>query len=144
VKNHFLPDENTENKIRHAIFQLMSQFERMDVVMTKLLSFELKEEKALDQIEESLIEMEKLHIEMTKAVKEHEKSKSIGEEIVYESSSLHEAVRRTYNLLTGLNVIDLNSHKWVSRTTRCLIDRVYYRQIKALVYKSSPPTLEEN
>ena len=143
AKDHFSPEKGLENETRYVIYQLMDYFEKMDSTITKLLSFEMAETKALDQIEENLIQMEKLHLRLHQLVKQIEKEQTIGEEIVYQSSTFHEAIRRTYNLLTALNVIDLNSDNWVSRTTRALVDRVYYRQIKALVYKSLPKDPEE-
>ena len=143
VKEHFDTHDKPENEIRYCIYQLMDYFEKIDSIMTRLLAFEVKEEKAIDQVEQLLIEMEKHHLRMHHLVKEFEKEQSIGEEIVYQSSSLHEAIRRTYNLLSTLNIIDLNHESWVSKTTRCLVDKVYYRQIKSLVYKSVPKRVEE-
>ncbi len=135
IKEHFAPLEKPENEIRYQIYQLMDAFEKIHAIMSKLLSFELKETKAIDQIEQILIQMEKSHLRMHQQVKAIEKDITVGEEIVYKSTPLHEAVRRTYNLLSGLNVLDLNSEKWVMIMTRCLVDTVYYRQIKSIVFK---------
>lgn len=135
MKDHFRPGEHAENNVRYIIYQLMTHFEGMDEMVNQLLAFKVSEDKALDKVENHLIEMEKLHLELTKKVKELETHKTISEEIVYESSKTHEAIRRTFNLLTALNVIDLNCDSWVAKTTRALVDKIYYRQIKALVYK---------
>ena len=143
MKEHFLPDEHVENHVRYLIFKLMVHFEGMDDIVNKLLEFNVSEKKALDKIENHLIEMEKLHLELTKKVKELEKQKTLGEDILYESSQTNEAVRRTFNLLTGLNVIDLNQDAWVSKMTRALVDKIYYRQIKALIFKKTEPTIED-
>lgn len=143
MKNHFLPEETPENNVRYIIYQLMDHFEKIDDVISKLLSFNMDEKKALDQIEDRLIQMEKLHLEMTKEVKKLEQDKTVGDQIMYESSGVHEAIRRTHNLLSGLNTVDLNSEAWIPKMTRALIDKIYYRQIKALVFKKTDPTIEE-
>ena len=143
MKKHFSPEKTPKHEVRYIIFQMMDHFENMDSIVTRMLSLEIPETKALDQIEERLIKMEKLHLRMSKLVKALEKDQSIGEEVVYESSPFYEAIRRTSNLLTGFNKLDLNSSSWVSRVTRCLVDRVYYRQIKSLIYKGVEEESEE-
>lgn len=137
MKNHFEPEDKPENQCRKLIFTLMISFEKLNATLDQLLNFQIEEKKALDRIEEELIAMEKSHLEMTRQVKKIEEEQTIADELIYRSSPLHEAIRRTYNLLTALNVIDLNNERWVEKTARALIDPIYYRQIKALIYNSS-------
>lgn len=134
MKEHFLQKDSSENQIRYAIYQLMIHFEKMHDVMDDLLHFKLKEETAKDLIEDHLIQMEKIHLDLTTELKKKESSHNAATQSEFESTLLYEAVRRTYNFLGGLNNINLDSKKWVHVTTKCLMDKGYYRQVKSLVY----------
>lgn len=103
----------------------MNHFEKMHDVMDKLLDFQIQEEIAKDYIEEYFVEMEKLHLELLGELKK---------QIKFEESHINEAIRRTTNFLTALNIIDLNRDDWIILTTKSLMDKSYYRKIKALVF----------
>lgn len=134
MKKHFLKEETQENRIRLVIFQLMQYFEDMYDILDDLLSFTINEEEALDFIEKKLMEMEALAHSLSHEVKTLEDSHTDAEQEIFEKTKTYEALRRTFNFLTALNVIDLDSKNWVSVTTKCVIDKIYYRQIKSLVY----------
>lgn len=136
MKDHFLKKDSLDNRIRYSIYLLMVRFEEMHDLMDQLLSFQIGEEKAKDSIEECLIEMEKIHLELTKDLKKKESAHNAGEQSQFETTLVYEAIRRTYNFLGGLNAINLDSPKWVHVTTKCVVDKSYYRQVKSLVYSN--------
>ena len=125
MKDYFLANDTSKNRIRYNIYQLMNHFEKMHDVMDKLLDFQIQEEIAKDYIEEYFVEMEKLHLELLGELKK---------QIKFEESHINEAIRRTTNFLTALNIIDLNRDDWIILTTKSLMDKSYYRKIKALVF----------
>jgi len=125
LKDYFLANDTSKNRIRYNIYQLMNHFEKMHDVMDKLLDFQIQEEIAKDYIEEYFVEMEKLHLELLGELKK---------QIKFEESHINEAIRRTTNFLTALNIIDLNRDDWIILTTKSLMDKSYYRKIKALVF----------
>ena len=134
MKDHFLEKDTRENRVRLVIFTLMGHFEGMHNTIDKLLNFELHEEKAKDLVEAHLIDMEKLHLNMMKEIRDIERENDLPKQIDFEETRLFEAIRRTNNFLKMLNIIDLDKDNWIAITTKGLIDKTYYRQIKALVY----------
>jgi hypothetical protein len=134
MKKHFLRNDTPANRVRYRIFQLMGHFEEMYDLVGALLEFRMHEEKVKNQIEAHLIEMEKEALSMTKELKSIEKNHTDNEQKKFETTTLYEAVRRSYNLLTALNIMDLESPGWVRVTSKCLIEKVYYRQIKSLIF----------
>ncbi len=128
MKEHFLKNNSAENKIRYLIFSLMTHFEQMHDLLGDMLSFKIAEEDTKDAFEKHFIEMEKLHRELGKELA------PLRENTDFEKNKLYEAVRRTYNHLKALNVIDLDRDDWAKVVSMALPDKIYYRQIKALVF----------
>ena len=44
MKDYFLANDTSKNRIRYNIYQLMNHFEKMHDVMDKLLDFQIQEE----------------------------------------------------------------------------------------------------
>jgi hypothetical protein len=125
---HFLKENNAENRIRHLIYELMTHFEEMYDLLGEMLSFKINEEETKDAFEKHFIDMEKLHRDLGKELA------PLREHTNFEENPLYEAVRRTYNHLKALNVIDLDKKNWAKVVSMALPDKIYYRQIKAMVF----------
>jgi hypothetical protein len=128
MKDHFLKIETPENKIRFLIFQLMTHMEGLYDALDKMLDFSLTEDQTKDLFEDHFIKMERLHRDLGKVLS------PLKENTAFEETPLHEPVRRAYNLLRALNHIDLDKPGWAGVAARALPDKLYYRQIKLLVY----------
>ena len=128
VREHFLGRNTEQNRIRFLLWLLMGHLEELYGALDLMLGFELEEEETKDLFEVHFIEMEKLHSEL------EEKLLPLKEKKGFEKTQLHEAVRRTYNLLKGLNVIDLDKSNWAKVASMALPDEIFYRQIKLLIF----------
>jgi len=128
MKEHFLKKDSPENRIRFLIFQLMTHFEEMYELLNQMLLFEIDEESTKDEFEKHFIQMEKLYRNLNKELA------PLREHTNFEETPLHEPVRRTFNHLKGLNSIDLDKPNWAKVVSMALPDKIYYRQIKLLVF----------
>ncbi len=106
----------------------MAHLEELYEALDLMLAFTIEEEKAKDLFEEHLIAMEKLHRELGIELE------PLKNKPGFEKTQLHESVRRTYNLLKGLNVIDLDKANWAKVASMALPDLIYYRQIKLSIF----------
>ena len=128
MKEHFLKDDSPENRIRFLIFQLMTHFEAMYDDLNSMLAFVITEDETKDRFEEHFVAMERLQRDLSKILS------PLKENTEFENTPLHEPVRRTYNHLKALNVLDLDKHNWGKVASMALPDKIYYRQIKLLIY----------
>lgn len=128
MKEHFLKKDSPENRIRFLIFQLMTHFEEMYDLLNEMLIFRIEEESTKDEFEKHFIQMEKLYKSLNKELA------PLKENTNFEETPLHEPVRRTFNHLKALNVIDLDKPNWAKVVSMALPDKIYYRQIKLLVF----------
>ncbi len=128
MKEHFLKKDTPENKIRFLIFQLMTHFESMYDDLNAMLAFSITEDETKDRFEEHFIAMERLQRDLGRILS------PLKEQTAFEETSLHEPVRRTYNHLKGLNILDLDKPNWGKVASMALPDKIYYRQIKLLVF----------
>ncbi len=128
MKEHFLKKDSPENRIRFLIFQLMTHFEEMYELLNRMLLFTIDEESTKDDFEKHFIQMEKLYRDLNKELV------PLKENSNFEETPLHEPVRRTFNHLKALNVIDLDKPNWAKVVNMALPDKIYYRQIKLLVF----------
>ncbi len=128
MKEHFLKKDSPENRIRFLVFQLMTHFEEMYDDLNAMLAFSVTEEDTKDRFEEHFVAMEKLQRGLSRELS------PLKEQTNFEETPLHEPVRRTYNHLKGLNLLDLDKSNWTKVASMALPDKIYYRQIKLLIF----------
>ncbi len=128
MKEYFLKSDTKENRIRFLIFMLMTHFEEMYDLLDQMLTFKLSEEETKDAFEDHFIAMERLHRDLGKELG------PLREQEEFLSTPLHEPVRRTYNHLKAFNHLDLDKKDWAKIASMALPDKIYYRQIKLLVF----------
>lgn len=134
MKQHFLESDIPLNHLRFTIFELMSYFEKIAHVTEEVLAFRMAEPEGKDHVELFLIEMGTLHKTMTKIVGDIESAHTEEEQKAFEKTSTYRAMRRTFNFLQMLNVVDLNEDAWLRNVTHAVMEPIYYRRVKSLVY----------